>query len=178
MKNLAIIIIALFTFTLTSNAQLLTSLSSKTTGGIIGNVTSIVPQIAFHEANTDLMNQTMLFADATLTKNDNSTILTIDANNGGMNFQNFCTLLTSNEETMLKVGHKINKVKNHVGRSVQDWFENVDLTNEEISKLELVITKVNFDNSTAGWTNFSYEITLNVYGSSAITTDKTITQSK
>ncbi len=164
MKNLVIIIIALFAFTSTSNAQLLTSLSTKTEGGIIGNVTSIIPQIAFHEANTELMNQTMLFADATITNNDNEMILTIDADNGGINFQNFCATLTSNANATLKVGHKINKVKNHVGRSVQEWFANADLTNEEISKVELVLTKVNLDNSTDNWTNFSYEITLNIYG--------------
>ncbi len=178
MKNLAIIIIALFAFTSTSNAQLLTSLSTKTEGGIIGNVTSIVPQIAFYEANTDLMNQTILFDDATITSTNNKTILTIDANNGGMNFQNFCSILTGEKNATLKVGHKINKVKSHVGRSIQDWFENVDLSNEEISKVELVITKVAFDNSSENWTNFNYEVTLNVYGSSTITAEKAVVQTK
>ena len=178
MKNLAIIIIALFAFTNTSNAQLLTSLSTKTEGGTIGNVTSIIPQIAFYEANTDLMNQTMLFADAIITSNKNQTVLTVDADNGGMNFQNFCTLLTSDENAMLKVGHKVNKVKNHIGRTVQDWFENIDLSNEEISKVELVITKVNFDNATENWTNFSYEITLNIYGTTTLSTEKVVTTTK
>lgn len=178
MKNIAIIIIALFAFTSTSNAQLLTSLSTKTEGGVIGNVTCITPQIAFYEANTDLMKQTMLFADATISTSNNTTVLVIDANNGGINFQNFCAVLTGKENATLKVGHKINKVKSHVGRSIQDWFENVDLSNEEISKVELVITKVALDNTNENWTNFNYEVTLNVYGSSTITAENKIVQTK
>lgn len=177
MKNIGIIIIAFFAFTTSMNAQLLASLSTKTQGGVMGKVNTIVPQIGFHEADTDLMTQTMLFNDALVTSNGESIVFHIDAKNGGINFQNFCSVLTTNKYATLRVGHKINKVKSHIGRSLEEWFETIDFTNEEIGNIDLVITKVNFNTPGANrrkdgnWTDFTYEVTLNIYG-----TDTTIAQ--
>jgi hypothetical protein len=160
MKNIGIIIIAFFAFTTSMNAQLLASLSTKTQGGVMGKVNTIVPQIGFHEADTDLMTQTMLFNDALVRSNGESIIFHIDAKNGGINFQNFFSVL-----------------KSHIGRSLEEWFETVDFTNEEIGNIELVITKVNFNTPGANrrndgnWTDFTYEVTLNIYG-----TDTTVAQ--
>lgn len=175
MKNIGIIIIVLFIFSTSANAQLLASLSTKTQGGVMGKVNTIIPQIGFYEVNTDLMTQTMLFNDALVLVNEKETLFKIDAKNGGINFQNFCSILTSDKYATLKIGHKINKVKSHVGRSTQDWFENVDFTNQEIGNIELVIKKVYFNTPGANrtkdgnWTDFSYEIVLNIYGTDLIT---------
>ncbi len=177
MKNIGIIIIVLFTFSTSVNAQLLASLSTKTQGGVMGTVNTIIPQIGFYETNTDLMAQTMIFDNIVVSEKGESNVFTVNATNGGIQFQNFCSILTSDKYATLKVGHKVNKVKSHVGRTIEEWFETVDLRNEEIGKIELVITKVNFNSPGADrmkngkWTDFDYEISLNIYG-----TDTTVAQ--
>lgn len=177
MKNIGIIIIILIAFTSSLEAQLLATLSTKAQGGVMGTVNTIVPQIGFYEADTDLMAQTMIFNNVIVTENTASHIFSIDAKNGGINFQNFCSVLTSDKYATLKVGHKISKVKTHVGRSVEDWFNSIDLKNEEIGSIELIITKINFNIPGANrtndgkWTDFEYEITLNIYG-----TNRTVAQ--
>lgn len=172
MKNFGIIIIILLATASSVNAQLLASLSMKTQGGVMGKVNTIVPRIGFYDANTDLMNQTMLFSDALVTATDDATLYKVNAKNGGINFQNFCSILTTDKYATLRVGYKINKIKSHVGRTIEDWFENMDLTNEEIGNIELVVKEVTFDTPGANrtndgnWTDFYYEITINIYGTS------------
>jgi hypothetical protein len=178
MKNIGIIIIVLLVSASSINAQLLASLSTKTQGGVMGKVNTIVPQIGFYEANTDLMAQTMIFSDVLITTAKDETIFRIDAKNGGINFQNFCSILTTDKYATLKVGHKVNKVKSHVGRTIEDWFENIDLTDEEIGNIELIVKKVSFNTPGANrtkdgnWTDFDYEITLNIYGTSTSVAQK------
>lgn len=168
MKNLSLIIIALLAFN-TTQAQLITSLTTKAQGGVMGKVQSFVPEIGFYEAGTDLMEQTIIFNNIEVSMDEVSTIYTIDSQSGGENFQNFVATLTGDNDAILKVGHKVNKIKNHIGRSSEEWFE-TDMKGKEIGRIELIINKVDFatpgSNRTmdGNWTDFLYEITINIYG--------------
>jgi hypothetical protein len=101
-------------------------------------------------------------------KNESETY-SIDLKSGNENYDNFIELLTAESNAVLKIGHTVNRINNHIGQSVEDWFDTT-LVGKEIGKIELVITKVDFATpgtdrlSDGNWTDFFYEITINVYG--------------
>ncbi len=168
MKNLAIIIITLFTFN-TTQAQLLASLTSQTQGGVMGKVKTLKPQIGFYETGTALMSETMIFENAEISMDNKTMTYSMTATNGDENFKKFVTNLTSGDDIILKIGHKINGINNHVGKTVTEWFE-VDLEGKEIGKIEFIVNKVDFAipganrTNDGNWTDFLYEITINIYG--------------
>lgn len=168
MKNLIIIIIALLAFN-TTQAQLIASMTTQTQGGVMGKTNSFVPEIGFYEAGTGLMSETMIFQDIEISADSEITTYVVDSQSGGQNFQNFVTVLTSGSNATLKVGHELCKIKNHIGRTTEEWFNN-DFKGKDISRIELVINKIEFATpgtdrvGNGNWTDFLYEITINVYG--------------
>lgn len=174
MKNLVLIVIALFAFS-TTNAQLLGSLTTKAQGGVKGKTQVLIPQIGFCEKGEDLNEETMIFQDVVVTLSKSAMTYKINAKDD--NFDNFVALLTSDEASILKVGYKINRIKNHVGMTTNEWFE-ADFTNKEIGYIELIIDDVDFatpgTNKTGddNWTDFFYEITINIYGTDELMVQK------
>jgi hypothetical protein len=168
MKHFALIIIALLIFT-NVDAQILGSASAKMQGGVKGKTQDLALQIGFYEAGTNLMNETMIFKNMVVSEDSEAKTYMVDVKSGDENYDRFVTLLTTNNGGTLKVGHTINRINNHIGRSVSDWF-GVSLVEKEIGKIELVITKIDFATpgtnrlSDGNWTDFFYEITINVYG--------------
>lgn len=170
MKNLVLIIITLLAFN-TANAQLLGSLTTKAQGGVMGKTQVLTPQIGFCEKGADLDETTMIFQDVVVTLAKSA--LTYNITAADENFDNFVAQLTSTEAPILKVGYKINRINNHVGMTAQEWFE-TDFTNKKIGRIELIIDEVDFatpgTNRTGddNWTDFFYEITINVYGTNEL----------
>ncbi|MFK7950929.1 MAG: hypothetical protein AB8G11_25340 [Saprospiraceae bacterium] len=166
MKNLVLIITALLAFN-TTNAQLLGSLTTKAQGGVMGKTQTLSPQIGFCEKGQDLNEETMIFQDVVVTLAKSALTYNITAENE--NFDNFVAQLTNDKTAILKVGYKINRIKNHVGMTPQEWFE-TDFADKKIGRIELIIDEVDFatpgTNRTGddNWTDFFYEITINVYG--------------
>ncbi|NJN78812.1 MAG: hypothetical protein HC803_11225 [Saprospiraceae bacterium] len=168
MKHFALIIIAILTFT-TAQAQIIGSLSTKMQGGVMGKTQELLPQIGFYEAGTNLMEETMIFTNVVVSQEIGTATYMINAKSGGENYYKFIDLLTSENDAILKVGYKINNINNNIGRSVTEWFD-ADLLGKDIGKIEFVITKINF--ATPGtnrlgdgnWTDFIYEVTINIYG--------------
>ncbi|MFT5833809.1 MAG: hypothetical protein ACI97N_001438 [Cognaticolwellia sp.] len=175
MKKITLIIIALLTFT-TVQAQLIGSLSTKMQGGVKGKTQQLAPQIGFYQAGINLMTETMLFKNVIVSEANETKLYIIDAKSGEENYDQFIALLTSENDAILKVGHTVNRINSHIGRSVEEWF-GIDLVGRDIGKIEFVVTKVDFavpgtDRLSDGnWTDFLYEITINVYG-----TDKLMVQ--
>lgn len=168
MKHFILSIIALLMFS-ASQAQMLGSLSTKMQGGVKGKTQDLALQIGFYEVGTDLMNETMIFKNMTVSEDSEAKTYTVDVKNGGENYARFIELLTAENDATLKIGHTVNRINNHIGRSAEDWF-GTSLVGKEIGKIELIITKVDFATpgtdrlSDGNWTDFFYEITINVYG--------------
>lgn len=168
MKHFILSIIALLMFS-ASQAQMLGSLSTKMQGGVKGKTQDLALQIGFYEVGTDLMNETMIFKNMTVSEDNEAKTYTVDVKNGDKNYTRFIELLTAENDATLKIGHTVNRINNHIGRSVEDWF-GTSLVGKEIGKIELIITKVDFATpgtdrlSDGNWTDFFYEITINVYG--------------
>jgi hypothetical protein len=165
MKNIALVIIALLIGTV-ANAQLLASLTTSTEGGVAEKIENFRPQVVFFEKGGNLAAETLLFDNEVVKSTGNTTVFSMNASNGSINFAAFCNQL-KNCEAILRVGHDINNIKTYTGRSVQNWF-NTDLNGAKIDKIELIYTKVQFTTS-EDWTDFSYEVTLNVYGAEHLT---------
>jgi hypothetical protein len=168
MKYFLLIIVALLIFT-NVDAQILGSSSTKMQGGVKGKTQDLALQIGFYEVGTDLMNETMIFKNMPVSEKNESETYSIDLKSGSENYDNFIELLTTESNAVLKIGHTVNRINNHIGQSVEDWFDTT-LVGKEIGKIELVITKVDFATpgtdrlSDGNWTDFFYEITINVYG--------------
>lgn len=168
MKRFALSIIALLIFSV-AQAQLLGSLTTRMQGGVKGKTQDLTFQIGFHEVGTDLMNETMIFENLLVTADSETAVYALTAKSETENYAKFIEYLTAENAATLKIGHKINNINNHIGRSVEDWF-GTSLSGKEIGKIELIITKVDFATpgtnrlSDGNWTDFFYEITINVYG--------------
>jgi hypothetical protein len=168
MKQFTLIIIALLIF-INVDAQILGSTSTKMQGGVKGKTQDLALQIGFYEAGTNLMDETMIFKNLVVSQAIEAKTFTVNVKSGDENYNTFIDLLTAENDATLKIGHSINRINNHVGRSVEDWF-GASLVGKEIGKIELVITKIDFATpgtnrlSDGNWTDFFYEITINVYG--------------
>ena len=133
----------------------------------MGKTQILAPQIGFCERGEDLNEEIMIFQNVVVTLAKSTMTYTI--NTGDTNFDSFVAQLTSEEAPILKVGYKINRIKNHVGMTATEWFE-TDFTDKKIDRIELIIDEVDFatpgTNKTGNdnWTDFFYEITINIYG--------------
>lgn len=167
MKSVISIIFTLFIVINVSNAQLIGSLTTMVQGGVKGKTQMLTPQIGFSEIGEDVNEETLIFQDVmvTLTKN----MMTYEVNPTDENFEAFVATLTSDRESVLKVGYQINRINNYIGKTSDEWFE-TDFTNKEIGRIELIINKIDFatpgTNKTGdgNWTDFICDLTINVYG--------------
>ena len=162
MKNL-VITATLVIFALTAQAQLIGSFTTNIEGGVKGTASEFTPQIELYSlAGND--TKTLIFD----TKNvSTETTLTISKEDGNVNFENFINILTTSNDDLLRVGHKINGVKSRNASSINGWFgDNVDFIGQNIDFITVTYTKVNID-TVDNWTTFSYELTVEIHGSKA-----------
>lgn len=168
MKN--IITIICFLFAVSSQAQLLATLTTTTQGGVVGKIENLTPQVAFYQKGTPLAKRTTIFNQIQVTPSSNQTII-LTSNEDDAQFSEFVNYLTSKENYILRVGHKAGSVKSHIGRSMAEWIDNKTvLEGKTITKIVLTYTKVEFVSpgrnltNDGNWTDFTYDVTLAIYG--------------
>ena len=178
MKNLASYIFGLILILSTTNlnAQLLTTITTSIQGGVVGQISTLAPQISLYAKGTDLSKQTLVFDKAEVTSTDDVFTFTISSDIDDVNFSAFTAALTHTNDPVLRVGHKIGKMKSYHGRSVSDWVEGNTLEAQTIKYITITYTKVAFQSpgrnltNDGNWTDFNYEVTLSFYGNKQINT--------
>jgi hypothetical protein len=148
-------------FTLAAQAQLIGTFTTTIEGGVKGTGTEFTPQIELYALNGNNEVKTLIFEDKNISE---ETTLTISKNDENVNFNNLIALLSSSNDHLLRIGHKINGVKSKNASSISGWFgENVSFVGQNISYITVYYKKVNIA-SADNWTTFSYELTLEVHG--------------
>lgn len=169
MKNIIAALCILFA--LPTQAQLLATLNTTTTGGVVGNINSITPQIAFYKKGTTLAKATTIFDQAEVTETDNQIDFILEADEDDAQFSEFIKCLLSDENYVLRIGHKAGNIKSHIGRTISEWIDNAtELEQKTITKIVLTYNKIEFVSpgrnltGDGNWTDFNYEVTLAIYG--------------
>ena len=152
------------------------TITSTTEGGVVGQINSITPQISLYAKGTDLAKQTLVFDQTTVSTTNEALTFTLNSNTDDANFELFTSLLTQKNDPILRIGHKANKMKSYIGRSVSDWVESNALENQTIKYITLTYSKVEFQSpgrnltNDGNWTDFAYDVTLSFYGNEQINT--------
>ena len=120
------------------------------------------PQIDLYSLSGSNELKTLIFNTENVS---NETSLTISNEDGDVNFNNFINVLSASSDQLLRVGHKINGVKSRNASSITGWFgDNADFIGEDISFITVSYKKVSIE-TVDNWTNFSYELTVEIHGS-------------
>lgn len=160
MKNL-IITLTFIILAITTNAQVIGTVTHTIEGGIKGTATQFTPTIELYALNGENTLNTLIFNDNTVSTDTTITIYNTDENT---NFEHFIQTLTSSTDHLLRVGHNIRGVKTRNAASISGWFgENTDFIGEDVSHITITYTKVQFETEN-NWTFFGYEMTLEVHG--------------
>lgn len=178
MKNLASYIFGLILILSTTSlsAQLLATINTSTEGGVVGQINTLAPQISLYQKGTDLSKQTLIFDKAVVTNTEDALTFTISSDTDDANFSKFTAALTHTNDPILRIGHKVNKMKTYIGRTVSDWVEGNTLEAQTIKYITITYTKVDFQSpgrnltNDGNWTDFNYNVTLSFYGNEQINT--------
>lgn len=161
MKNF-LLTATLVIFTLTAQAQLISSFTTSIEGGVKGTASEFTPQIELYSLTANNNTNTLIFNTENVS---DETTLTISKEDGNANFENFINILTTSNDDLLRVGHKINGVKSRNASSITGWFgDNVDFIGQDINFITITYKKVSID-TIDNWTTFSYELTVEIHGS-------------
>lgn len=154
--------LTLVIFALTVQAQLIGSFTTSIEGGVKGEGSEFTPQIELYSLSDDNDVKTLIFNEENVS--DNATA-TISKEDGNINFENFINFLSTSNDHLLRVGHKINGIKSRNASSIASWFgDNADFLGQDINFITVSYSKVAI-NSVDNWTTFSYELTVEVHGS-------------
>lgn len=173
MKNILIAIIIVAASLQTNAQELLATFTTEIEGGVIGIENKFTPHIEFRSIDGTSSTNSTIFDHVAPVQQQDSIAYIISSDSEDENFTNFINLLTSSDDHLLKIGHKINGVKSHIARQVSSWDENNTLKNASVNQIIIVYKKINFSNfekninASQNWTDFSYEVSINVYGTIA-----------
>lgn len=142
------------------NATKTASLFTKVEGVVAGTETSFTPFISFK-------GDAALFGSKSITAADETVTFIVASDFDDINYMNFIAKLTDGNDDLLSVGHKIGKIKTAVSNSESNWFNGVLLEAKNIAHLTLVFSNIKFEMNAAGQTEFSYELTLNIFETDA-----------
>lgn len=136
------------------------SLFTKVEGVVAGTETSFTPFISFK-------GDAALFGSKSITAADETLTFIVASDFDDLNYLNFITKLTDANDELLSVGHKIGKIKTAVSNSESNWFNGATLEGKNIAHLTLVFSNIKFEMNENGQTEFSYELTLNIFETEA-----------
>lgn len=167
MKNLALIITISF-LALTSQAQVLGTLTTSVEGGVKGTTNTFSPMVELYALNAVNTNNTLLF-DAFTVKGTEAVTFTVTNSNDDAEFESFANTLSTSASHLLRIGHNINGVKSQSASSLTGWFGgDVDFIGKNIERITITYTNIQF-NTENNWTTFSYDLEVKVFGSQDVT---------
>lgn len=138
------------------NAAKTATLFTKVEGVVAGTETSFTPFISFK-------GDAALFGSKSITAKDETVTFIVASDFDDVNYMNFITKLTDANDDLLSVGHKIGKIKTAVSNAESNWFNGDILEGKNIAHLTLVFSNIKFEMNDQGQTEFSYELTLNIF---------------
>ena len=136
------------------------SLTTTVEGGIAGSQHTIKPYISFK-------GEIPIFTNHTITALDEGITLMIASDKDDINFSKFIKKLTDHKDDILKIGHKIGVIKSDLGSLESSWFKDINnFQGKTITHITLTYEIIDFTPSKTikNWTEFSYKITLTVFG--------------
>ena len=167
MKNFALII-SFTIIALTSNAQVLGTLTTTVEGGVKGTETSFSPIIELYALDAANRNSNTLIFDANTVNGTDEVSFTITNNTDDSEFEAFANTLNTSAEHLLRIGHTIKGIKSQSASSINGWFgDDADFIGKNITHITITYKNITF-NTKDNWTNFSYELEVKIFGNQAV----------
>lgn len=137
------------------------TLTTSITGGIEGTEESFTPYIAFK-------GDEALFSTKVVTTADDGVTFILASDFDDINFATFIEKLTDDNDDNLSIGHKIGKIKSNISNLESNWFDGLTFEGKNVSFITLTYSNIRFEGGDNEWTDFSYDLTLNVFGDNDI----------
>lgn len=153
------IIVLIFSTTVLSNE--LVSLTTSISGGIEGSEDSFTPCFSFK-------GDEALFSTKVVTAADEAVTFVLASDFDDVNFVTFINKLTDENDDFLRVGHQIGKIKANVSNLESNWFNGELLNKNNISYITLTYSNIKFNSNGDDWTDFSYDLTLSIFGNDEV----------